>query len=234
MLVNRRALGAFAIGERARRDFIRWGIDERRIRLLPYSVAALEASGIPPADRTAPVFTQVGELCHRKGVDVLLQAFALVSRRHPDARLDLIGDGAQSAEYQKLASQLQIADAVRFMGAVPAPEVAGYLQRADVLVLASRFDGWGVVLNEGASLGKALIATDATGAADHLIRDGENGFRVPAGDPTALQEALARYCEDPALAKAHGTVSSKIFQDYTPTANVERLRQGLASLLAVG
>jgi glycosyltransferase involved in cell wall biosynthesis len=86
------------------------------------------------------------------------------------------------------------------------------------------------VLNEGAALGKALVATDATGAAAHLIEPGRNGAVVPAEDVDALREALERYCVDPDLARRHGEASRALFAGFTPAANARRLREHLASL----
>lgn len=230
-LVNARALGAFAIGKDAQLDFCSWGIDPSRIRFLPYCVDAPPTVAGDRADGHAGItFVQVGELSPRKGVDVLLRAFAgLVHRRH-DARLVLVGDGPAAAEYRALAAKLGLTSAVEFVGAVPAGEIGSYIARADVLTLASRFDGWGVVLNEGAALGKALVATDATGAAAHLVQPGRNGFVVPAADAEALQRALERYCGEPGLARAHGAASRLLFEQFTPAANARRLRENLASL----
>ncbi len=230
-LVNNRALGAFAIGDAAREDFERWGIDPTRIRFLPYGIAPLVPPVGPCEPGSGPRFVQVGRLSAAKGVDVLLEAFAGIAGRYPRARLDLVGSGPQETQFRALAQRLDVGAAVTFVGSVAVREVARHVSRADVLVLASRGDGWGVVLNEGASLGKALVATDATGAARHLIRDGENGFRIPAGDATALRNVLQLYCEEPGLAAAQGRVSARIFEDHTPAANARRLRDGLASLL---
>jgi glycosyltransferase involved in cell wall biosynthesis len=230
-LVNRCALGAFAIGQLAEQDFRTWGIDPSRIRFLPYSVdPPAVAAPVPEAGRRGTTFVQVGELSPRKGVDVLLRAFAGVVRRHPAARLVLVGDGPAAAEYRALAATLQLSASVDFLGAVPAAQVGACIQRADVLTLASRFDGWGVVLNEGAALGKALVATDAAGAAAHLIRPGCNGFVVPAEDVDALWLALERYCSEPTLAQAHGAESRRMFEQFTPAANARRLYENLASL----
>jgi glycosyltransferase involved in cell wall biosynthesis len=104
------------------------------------------------------------------------------------------------------------------------------LQRCDVLVLPSRHDGWGVVLNEAASLGKALIASDACGGAHHLIVPQLNGFRFPSGDIAALAAAMQTYCADPALCARHGAESLRIFADFTPERNAQRLADALESL----
>jgi glycosyltransferase involved in cell wall biosynthesis len=85
-------------------------------------------------------------------------------------------------------------------------------------------------LNEAASLGKALIASDGCGAAHHLIKHGVNGFRVPIGDVVALARAMTQYCRDPALVSRHGAESLRLFQAFTPTRNALRLEQAIGSL----
>jgi glycosyltransferase involved in cell wall biosynthesis len=232
-LINRRALGALAIGSMARDDFMRWGVSERLIRFLPYSSAGLES--LPYAARAAvsgglPRFVFVGALCHRKGIDVLLRAFHEVWRHHPAARLRLVGYDESDGVYRRLAAEMGITQAVEFSGSIPASLIANIIGDCDVLVLPSRFDGWGMVLNEGASLGKALIATNACGAAHHLIVPEANGFRVPHSDFRALAGAMQRYCQEPSLARRHGDRSREMFLDFTPARNARRMRECLASL----
>jgi glycosyltransferase involved in cell wall biosynthesis len=232
-LINRCALGALAIGDMARKDFVRWGVDKRVIRFLPYSVAALPSA--PGTGTAPPPFSQfafVGALCQRKGVDVLLRAFQLVLKEHPQARLVLIGCDESDGSYPRMANKLGLAQAAEFAGSVPAAEISDSLKSCDVLVLPSRFDGWGMVINEAASLGKALIATDTCGAAYHLIMPEINGFRVPHGDHRALAEAMLRYCREPELARTHGERSREVFADFTPMRNAIRMRQCLSSLRA--
>ena len=231
-LINRYALGALAIGTMASSDFVRWGVRERLIRFLPYSSAELvsqQAGGAQPAT-SAPRFAFVGALCHRKGVDVLLRALHILLKGHPDARLQLVGYDESGGVYQRLVQQLGIASAVQFMGSVPADEIAASLKSCDVLVLPSRFDGWGMVLNEAASLGKALIASEACGSAHHLIMPGVNGYRVHPDDAEALAEAMRQYCRDPALAHTHGAQSREVFSSFTPVRNALRMRECLSSL----
>jgi len=231
-LINRYALGSLAIGSMAREDFLQWGVSKRLIRFLPYSSARLEPAPNPPISRSTgmPQFVFVGALCHRKGIDVLLWAFQRVCREHSGARLRLVGYDESNGAYQRLADQLGVTHAVEFTGSVPANEVANSLKDCDVLVLSSRFDGWGMVVNEAASLGKALIATDRCGSAHHLITHEVNGFRVPHDNQTSLAEAMLRYCKEPELARLHGGRSLSKFLDFTPTRNALRLRQCLLSL----
>jgi glycosyltransferase involved in cell wall biosynthesis len=237
-LVNRYAVGALAIGECARNDFTRLGVQAQRIRLLPYAVPAIEMPTPLDADEVSAVLTSVrfvflGALCHRKGTDVLLRAFRRVASAFPGAHLELVGSDDSGGEYRELATQLGLAEGVRMTDSVPAALIGSVFSRCDVFVLPSRFDGWGVVLNEAASAGKALISTEATGAAHHLIADGLNGFRVPVADAEALAQAMLTYCRNPELVSSHGRESRRIFKQFTPEQNARRLHEGLESLLRV-
>jgi glycosyltransferase involved in cell wall biosynthesis len=232
-LVNRYALGALAIGDMARLDFHRWGIADERVRYLPYSVAPLAPPHVANIDRSAQEgvrFLFIGALCRRKGIDVLLRAFALVYSYFADAQLELVGADEADGSYHRMAKELGLGDSVKFLPAMAPTEIAKPIAACDVFVLASRFDGWGVVLNEAASLGKAIVATDACGAAHHLVRDGENGYMVPAEDSAALAEAMLLYCYDKALICKHGETSLELFADVHPTRNAVRLAQALQSL----
>ncbi len=230
-LVRKHAIGALAIGELARREFIRWGIPGERIRFLPYAVDPIDSGASAdeePAGSTRFLF--LGTLYPTKGVDVLLRAMREVLAAHPQARLELVGNDLSGGSYLHDAERLDIAHAVQFSRPVESRLVGQVLRRCDVLVLPSRHDGWGVVLNEAASVGKAIIASDACGAAYHLVRPGLNGFRVPAGEAGALAEAMGAYCLEPGLSNRHGAESLRIFEEFTPVRNAERFEEALRSL----
>lgn len=233
-LVRRHAIGALAIGELARLEFIRWGVDADRIRFLPYAVArvgAQESIAAPwPAGETRFLF--LGQLIPRKGVDFLLAAMRNVLAAYPNSRLELAGTDRSSGAYARTAERFGIRHAVDFTGVVDAPRVGEVFRRCDVFVLPSRHDGWGVVINEAASAGKAIIASDTCGAAHHLVLPDVNGFRIPSGDVAALTRAMLEYCRDPLLAVRHGAESLRVFADFTPERNALRFEEALDSLLA--
>lgn len=223
-LVRRYALGAFGIGVRALEDFSRWGIPAEKTALLPYS--APEGSPDAEPDRTCQAFRSgrfaflyLGSLCQRKGIDVLLRAFARVATVERDSRLILVGDGPTGGLYRQQAHCLGVAERVLFRGAVPPSALPGVLRCANTLVLPSRFDGWGVCLNEAASMGLALIASDQVGAAYHLIEPGRNGIRVKSACADALTAALLTYARNSGLAEQHGRQSRVIARSYAPGAN---------------
>lgn len=234
-LIRHHALGALAIGDLARREFMQWGVAESRVRFLPYAVPRV---ALPPAVDAAvdaplenPRFLFLGQLCPRKGIDHLLHAMHDVLASHPEARLELAGRDEPGEVYERLAEHLEIRDAVAFSGVIAAAHIGSVLQRCEVLVLPSRHDGWGVVLNEAASAGKALIASDTCGAAHHLIDPHVNGYRFAADDRAGLVSSMLAYCRNPNLARRHGAESLRIFQEFTPERNALRLEQALQSLL---
>lgn len=234
-MVERYGLGALAIGELARHEFLQWGIPDDRIRFLPYAVPRVSVPGAAESTEMpmeGPRFLFLGLLCQNKGIDLLLLAMRDVLAAHPNARLELTGRDESEGGYARAAERLDIAHAVRFTGVVDSSQIGTVLRRCDVLILPSRHDGWGVVLNEAASLGKALIASDGCGAAHHLIEHEANGFRFPVGDRSALAAAMLAYCRNRGLARRHGTESLRIFEDFTPERNAQRLEEALESLQA--
>lgn len=239
-LINRHALGALGIGQRAVDDIATWGVRCEKQALVPYSSLRYDAEAQKDAqiDRFCtgrhPVFLFLGVLYHRKGVDILLRAFATL-QRHPSSEpaMVLVGNDRSGGEYARLAESLGIAERVLFRGAIPPPELGNALQCGDVLCLPSRFDGWGVVLNEAASMGLALIASEAVGAARHLIDPGQNGFRTATSNVESLSTAMQSYVNNPELALRHGARSLRLFRDYTPHRNAQRFLGAMESFQAM-
>jgi glycosyltransferase involved in cell wall biosynthesis len=135
----------------------------------------------------------VGTLWHAKGIDLLLDAIAPLWREFPMLSLDLIGDGPALAEINQYI-QDQPEARIRTRGVIPSDQVSQELTAYDLLVLPSRGDGWGMVVNEALSAGLPAIVSDVCGAAD-LIRTGVNGYVIPSGDARELRRAIRRYAE---------------------------------------
>ena len=186
--------------------FVRSLVPSARIVVAPNAVdGALFASRV--TDRSAEGFCvlYVGRLSPEKGVDVLLRAF--------DGELVVAGSGPDEARLRALASPR-----TRFLGQVDRDELPRWYAAADVLVLPSLSEPWGMPLNEAAAAGLPLVATDAVGAAHDLIEDGVNGFRVPAGDVEALRDALRRLADDEPFRRAAGARSRELAARFTPEA----------------
>ena len=228
-MVNNHAIGAFGCGNLAIEDFIAWGIRRELLGILPYSPEYLSETKnnklelLKDAVKSRRVFLYVGCLEHRKGIDLLLKAFAEVSKLDDNSWiLKLIGNDLSNGSYTANAKKLGIESIVSFSGVIPYSQIAADYMNASVLILPSRFDGWGAVVNEGAAHGKALIVSDQCGAAQHLVDAGVNGFVVKAGDWRSLAHAMRAYIVNPELADRHGKASYMIYERFSPASNAKR------------
>lgn len=111
-----------------------------------------------------------GLLRDEKGIDVLLRALGEIRGRLPGVTLDVVGDGPNRAEYEQLARELGIEDAVSFRGFLPKPDFARILEGADLFVLASRFDNNPCVLLEAQAAGLPIVASRVGGIPD-IVED---------------------------------------------------------------
>lgn len=132
----------------------------------------------------------LGELIPRKGGDLLLGALAAL----PDHnwRLTITGEGKDRPAWERLAAHLRISDQVTFTGVLPNTEAKAVLGSADLLVLPSRFDGWGVVVNEALMQGVPVLCSDRCGARD-LLAETWRGEVFKAGSVESLRDVLARW-----------------------------------------
>jgi glycosyltransferase involved in cell wall biosynthesis len=194
--VLRHASFVTVTGARMREECQRFGSLPDRTVILPHT---LEVDQFPPGDPAQAdyEFIFIGNLIPLKRVDLILQAFAEVRRRHPAARLCVVGDGPSRVSLQGLARKLSIQEAVEFTGYQR--DVASYLRRARNLVLASESEGLPFVLVEGACCGVVPVCT-RVGTIDEMVVDGENGLLVPPRDGRALASAMSRLLDDPELA----------------------------------
>jgi glycosyltransferase involved in cell wall biosynthesis len=158
-----------------------------------------------------------GNLLDLKGVGDLIEAFGTVcgqartdtdgherekderaaDRRAADITLVLVGSGKHEARYRARARALGIIERVVFAGFVARSEMPSFYAIGDILVVPSRSEVWGLVINEALACGVPAIATDACGAAPDLIHEGENGSIVPARNIEALAGAITAFFEHP-------------------------------------
>ncbi|SOC47149.1 hypothetical protein SAMN05660748_0649 [Blastococcus aggregatus] len=180
---------------------------------LPWAARRLRVvhNGVrPPVATAAPAgscdLVVVGRLSAIKGQDTAIRAAALVRAAGHDVTLTLVGDcypgyEAVEVELRDLAVREGVDDVTVFTGFQdPAPYVAG----ADVVLVPSRVESFGLVAVEALLLGRPVVAA-RTGGLLEVIRDGETGLLVDADDPRALAGAVLRLLRDPQLATALGT-----------------------------
>lgn len=146
-------------------------------------------------ESNVPVLLGVGRLSFQKNFALLLRAFAGLSRRR-NVRLVVLGDGEGRAKLRKLTRKLNVQDRVDFVGFVENPYK--YMANASLLVMSSRFEGFGNVLVEALACGCPVVSTDCPSGPREILEDGKWGRLVPVGDDEALAEAM-----DEALAEEH-------------------------------
>jgi len=132
---------------------------------------------------------RVPRLSHEKGVDVLIEAFARVREHVPEAELVLVGDGAERQTLEKRATELGLADHIRFFGM--RDDVAQLLIDFDLFVLPSRTEGLPLTVLEAMAAGLPIVAT-AVGGVPQALRHGKTGVLVPPEEPEALAQAIVR------------------------------------------
>lgn len=127
----------------------------------------------------------VGRLVPEKNQAALLRAFALIADQHGDTDLWIVGEGPLRPDLEALRTELGLGARVRFLG--QRDDVPGLMQAADLLVLCSQVEGFGLVVAEAMASGTLVVATDVGGVAEVM---GDHGALVPPGDVAALARAM--------------------------------------------
>ena len=194
----------------ARIHVISPGVDTERFHPIP-AVQARERIGLCP-DRRIILF--VGRIEPLKGIDNLLRAIAQIIDRQPGLRdglcvpviggdPDRIREADEMARLQELREELGIGDLVLFLGAKDQDTLQHYYSAAEMVVMPSDYESFGMVALEAMACGTPVIASDVGGLA-FLIKDARTGYRVPARDPAALAAKITRLLVDEGLRRRIG------------------------------
>ena len=136
------------------------------------------------------IISFVGQCIERKGVGTLLEAVSALHREN--WRVQIIGDGPLRSNLVSMVERLGIASRVSFLGVKKNSEVIDILSTTDILVLPSKFDGWGAVVNEALMIGTPVVCSDCCGAAE-LIRASGFGEIFTAGSTDDLGRVLEKW-----------------------------------------
>jgi len=187
----------------------------------PATKARLRAEkGLPDG---TPIAVYTGSMVPRKGVDVLVEAWARVAARHPEAILLLVGpedltentDQAGFTEQLKARiAELGLERSIRFTGRSDAVEE--YLGLADIFVFASRSETFGISLIEGMACGLPAVAATITDVSTDIVDSGTDGLLVPQEDPEAFADAVIRLLSHPDQAREIGRRAvEKVRRDFS-------------------
>ncbi len=198
---------------------------EDRVFVQPYEVPAAHSlsgnrtvSTLAAKDYQRPIFLFVGSITPRKGLDLLLKACAILAQQGcNEYTLLVVGDGSDRRELEEFCQTNHLTDCVQWIGRVEYSCVGNYFDQADVFVLPTLEDTWGMVVLEAMVLGKPILCSKWAGASE-LIIDGENGYGFDPYQPEKLAQLMGYFIDNPALAIAMGEKSRQFMNQYTPEA----------------
>lgn len=180
------------------------------------------------ADR--PVILFASKLQARKHADHLIEALRLLSLGPaPPPYLVIVGDGEERANLEKLAMSYQL-ESVRFAGFRNQSELPAFFALADVFVLPSRHEPWGLIVNEAMAAACPVVVSSDVGAGPDLITNGVEGYVYPVGDIAALASALRSVLASPETAQRMGQAAASRVAGWDFEADVVGLRRAIAAL----
>jgi len=202
-------------------DIAPCGFDPQELWPVPMRLARQKVA-LPSAKF---VVLQLGRIVPRKGIDTVIEALALLRRRHAvDAILMIVGgEGAtrsrnetpELARLRELARQLGIGDHVQFAGRKDRGELRYFYSAADVFVTTPWYEPFGITPVEAMACARPVIGSDVGGIKSTVIH-GRTGFLVPPRDPIAVAERLALLHDRPGLSRSMGDDGmQRAFQHYT-------------------
>jgi glycosyltransferase involved in cell wall biosynthesis len=203
-----------------------------RVHVVPNAAETLPAGEAPTWLPAAPFVVGVGRLSRVKGFDLLIRAFATLSRQQPDWRLVILGEGEERTALESLVTGLGLQGRVLLPGAIAAP--GPVLSSASLFVLPSRYEGFPNALLEAMALGLACVATDCDSGPREIISDGVDGLLVPADDVEAMATAMLRLADDEELRRRLARAAPAAAERFSPERVFALWDAVLAEVLAAG
>jgi glycosyltransferase involved in cell wall biosynthesis len=178
---------------------VRFGLAEDKGTVVPNGVVVAEGGATAALDLPFGRFVLgLGRVVHKKGFDLLLEAYARVCAGFPDVGLVIAGDGPARRDIAARAGELGIDHRVALPGALDRRQVAWAMRHAAAFVLPSRLEPFGIVVLEALRAGQRVIVS-SRGGAPEIVRDGVEGLVVDPFKTDELARAIARLLTDGAL-----------------------------------
>ena len=216
------ATGIVGVGREAENDYRRRFPNTSHF-CIPYccdlSNFLIQKRRPPPASGVNFFFC--GQMTYRKGVDLLLSAFEGLVIKGRKAHLLLVGREAELPEFLRVIDPMARAQ-IRYAGFQAPERLPEYFSQADVFVLPSRHDGWGVVINQALGAGLPVICSDAVGAGLDLVEENVNGLRFAAGSAGELQRCMDQVVASPEATWRWGEASRRKAEAILPAVGAEK------------
>lgn len=171
------------------------------------------------------VVLSIGQFIHRKGHDILLKASSALS---DDVGIYIIG-GKATPEYEKIVQDLKLKN-VHFIDFMSPSELRDYFIAADIFVLSTREDVWGLVINEAMAYALPVVTTDRCIAGIELIKNGINGYIVPVENEKLLYWAMDKILSDEVMRNNMAIENLKVIREYTYESSAQDI---MSAIIAV-
>ena len=195
--------------------FMHYGMPEQRVFLMPMVIDNSKFNNphhASPENDNVFRFLYVGRLVPCKGLETLLEAFSKLHESLPlKTELILVGGGEQEAD---LKDVWQNVDGISFVGKKYGNNLIEFYRRGNCLVLPSKTEPWGLVVNEAMAAGLPVIVSDSVGAQWDLVESKETGIIFPTGDVDALYAAMKTLAENKTLCHRYGENARHLLNQY--------------------
>lgn len=168
------------------------------------------------------VFIFVGRIVDWKGIKDLVASFELISCKHSNVKLLVVGDGPSREFVCKAAENNR---AIKYAGRLDQEGVIEMYHAADVAILPGHFESWGLVVNEAMAAGLPVIATGAVGCVDDLVKKDFTGIVVEVGDIKAIAGAMEAMLENPLKRKRMAKMAGDFISGWTLEEEVRKIIQ---------
>jgi glycosyltransferase involved in cell wall biosynthesis len=179
-----------------------FGVDEGRVTVVNIFTDVSKFTGLPSRALETPcndkmIFLTVGRLVAVKNIEMQIEAMSAIQKKYSNIELWIVGDGEDKEKLENKSKSLN-ANIKFFDWEDDKSSLDKYYKQADVFLLTSNSEGWGMVVIEAANFGLPVIMTDV-GCAGEVIRDNESGLIIPVGNQDELERAMFRVIEDEKL-----------------------------------
>jgi glycogen synthase len=197
------------------------GIDPARWQV-PARARTAARKRLVGAGTDGPLLVFAGRLTHEKGLQTVLDCLPALRRAYPGLRLLVAGTGPYEDALRELARARRVSRAVAWLGFVPEAELAPILAAADVAVVPSLYEPFGIVALEAAAARTPLVVAEVGGLAD-LVANAVAAASFAPGDPMSLAAAVGKVLDDPVGARQAAARAARVIRrDYTWAAVAEQ------------
>jgi glycosyltransferase involved in cell wall biosynthesis len=166
-----------------------------KLRLI-YNGISLPEMIPSPLIFSPPTLLLLGRFSSEKGFQTAIEAFFVLKKNHSDARLLIIGEGSERINLENLVNQLNLKNAVTFIGRLDKKEIPIYINQATIAIVPSYLESFGLAALEAMQMGRPVIASEVGGLPE-IVSHKKTGLLVPPQDPIALCKAIESLLEQP-------------------------------------